>query len=133
MQDSQSFTGYLPKSLAHCQNVVSLILCYRYLFARCLSELAQLVLLLFSKGRSTHYSERLYDFSINILDVTRMSMSTISFLVQLDWKSLPIECLTLTYDLNGFKSRVIRHLILTVDSFKRDSLNALIYLCYFFL
>ena len=36
-----------------------------------------------------------------LLDVTRMSMSTVSFLAQLD--SLPIECFPLTYDLNGFK------------------------------
>ena len=27
------------------------------------------------------------------------------------WNSLPIECFALTYDLNGFKSRVNRHLM----------------------
>ena len=32
------------------------------------------------------------------------------------WNSLPIECFPLTYDLNGAKSRVNRHL-LTVGSF----------------
>ena len=37
-------------------------------------------------------------------DVTRMSISTVSFLAQLDWNFLPVECFPLTYDLNGFKS-----------------------------
>ena len=52
--------------LAHCQIVASLSLFYRYYFGRCLSELAQLVPLLFSRGRSTHYSDRLQDFSVTI-------------------------------------------------------------------
>ena len=34
--------------LAHCQNVASVSLCYRYYFGRCSSELAQLVPLPFS-------------------------------------------------------------------------------------
>ena len=38
--------------LAHRRNVASLSLFYRYYFGRCSSELAQLVLLLFSRGRS---------------------------------------------------------------------------------
>ena len=50
------------------------------------------------------------------LDVTRMSMSTVSFLAQLDSGILSIECFPLTYDLSGFKSRINRHL-LTVGSF----------------
>ena len=52
--------------LAHHQNVASLSLFYRYYFGRCSSELAQLVPLHFSRGRSTRYSERLYDFSVTI-------------------------------------------------------------------
>ena len=48
------------------------------------------------------------------LDVTRMSMSTVSFLAL--WNSLPIECFPLNYDLIGFKSRINRYL-LTVGSF----------------
>ena len=36
------------KPLAHCQNVASLSIFYRYCFGRCSSELAQLVPLLFS-------------------------------------------------------------------------------------
>ena len=41
----------------HRRNVVSLSLSYRYYFSRCFSELAQLVLLPFSRGRSTRYSD----------------------------------------------------------------------------
>ena len=53
--------------LAHCWNVASLSLFYRYYFGRCSSELAQLVPLPFSRGRSTLYSDRLHDFSVTIL------------------------------------------------------------------
>ena len=42
----------------------------------------------------------------SFLDVTRMSMSTVSFLIKLDSGILPIECFPLTYNLNGFKSRI---------------------------
>ena len=52
--------------LAHRRNVASLILFYRYYFGRCSSELAQLVPLPFSRGRSTCYSDRLHDFSVTI-------------------------------------------------------------------
>ena len=48
--------------LAHRRNVASLSLFYRYYFGRCSSELAQLVPLPFSQGRSTGYSDRLHDF-----------------------------------------------------------------------
>ena len=47
--------------LAHRRNVASLNLFYRYYFGRCSSELAQLVPLPFSRGRSTRYSDRLHD------------------------------------------------------------------------
>ena len=46
--------------LAHCQNVASLSLFYRYYFGRCSSELAQLISL------PTCYSDRLHDFSVTI-------------------------------------------------------------------
>ena len=52
--------------LAHRRNVASLSLFYRYYFGRCSSKLAQLVPLPYSRGRSTHYSDRLHDFSVNI-------------------------------------------------------------------
>ena len=38
--------------LAHCQNVASLSLFYRYYFGRCSSEMAELVPLPYSQGRS---------------------------------------------------------------------------------
>ena len=79
------------------------------------SELTQLAPLPYSRGRSTRYSDRLHDFS-TFLDVTRMAMSTVSFLAQLDSNSLLIECFPLTYDLNGLKARINRYLE-TVGSF----------------
>ena len=69
--------------LAHRRNVASLSLFYRYYFGRCSSELAQLVPLPFSRGSSTRYSDGLHDFLSSFLDVTRMSLSTVSFLAQL--------------------------------------------------
>ena len=52
--------------LAYRQNVASLSLLYRYYFGRCSSELAQLVPLPYCQGKSTRYSDRLHDFSVNI-------------------------------------------------------------------
>ena len=52
--------------LTHRRNVASLSLVYRYYFGRCSSELAQLVSLPFSRGRSTCYSDRLHDFAVTI-------------------------------------------------------------------
>ena len=103
--------------LAHCRNVASLILFYRYYFGRCSSELAQLVPLPFSRGRSTRHSDRLHDFSVTILrcykDVYVNSFFPCTARL---WNSLPIEGFPLTYDINGFKPRINRHL-LTVGFF----------------
>ena len=52
--------------LSHRRNVTSLSLFYRYYFVRCSSEMAQLVPLPYSRGRSTCYSDRLHDFSVTI-------------------------------------------------------------------
>ena len=60
-----SFAASL-EPLAHRQNVGSLSLFYRYYFGKCSSELAQLVPLPFSRGRSSRYSVRLHDFSVTI-------------------------------------------------------------------
>ena len=54
------------ETLSHRRNVASLSLFYRYYFGRCSSELAQLVPLSFSRGRSTRYSDRLDDLSVTI-------------------------------------------------------------------
>ena len=50
--------------LAHRRNVASLSLFYRYYFGKCSTELAELVPLPCSRGRSTRYSDRLHDFSV---------------------------------------------------------------------
>ena len=103
--------------LAHHRNVASLSLFYRYYFGRCSSELAQLVPLPFSRGRSTRYSDRLHDFSVTIPRCYK-DVYVNSFFPRTArlWNSLPIECFPLTYDLSGFKSRINRYL-LTVSSF----------------
>ena len=80
-----------------------LALFYRYYFGRFSSELAQLVPLCYSWGRSTRYSDRLHDFSVTIprcykdVYVNSFFPRTARF-----WNYLPIECFPLTYDLSGF-------------------------------
>ena len=74
-----------PEPLTHRQNVASLSLFYSYYFGRCSSELAQLVPLPYTRGRSTRYSDRLHDFSVTIPKcVTKLSISTVCFLTQVD-------------------------------------------------
>ena len=108
--------------LAHHRNVVSLSLFYRYYFGRCSSELAQLVPLPLSRERSTRYSDRLHDFSVTISRCHKdVYVNSVFHLTARLWNSLLIECFPLTCDLNGFKSRIIRHL-LTVGSFWRNFL-----------
>ena len=77
-----SFTACL-EPLAHCQNVASLSLFYRYYFGRCSSELAELVPLILEGGILVILTDCMI-FLSPFLDVTRMSMSTVSFLAQLD-------------------------------------------------
>ena len=108
--------GASLEPLAHCQNVATLNLFYRYYFDRCSSELAQLVPLPFSQGRSTFCSDRLHDFSATIPRCYK-NVYVNSFFLRTArlWNSLPIECFPLTYDLYEFKSRINRYL-LTVGS-----------------
>ena len=111
-----SLAGWL-EPLAYCWNVASLSLFCRYWSGRCSSELAELVPLPYSQGRSTRYSDWLHDFSVTIpryyKDVYVNSFFPCTIRL---WDLLPIECFSLNYDLNGFKSRINRHL-LTVGSF----------------
>ena len=68
----------------------------------CSSELAQLVQLPYSWGRSTHYSDRFHDFSVAISRCYKdvyVNTATLQ-------NSLPTKCFPLTYDLNGLKSRI---------------------------
>ena len=60
-----SLAAYL-EPLAHCWNLASLSLFFKYYFRRYSSELSHLVPLLFSRGRPTRYSDRLHVFSITI-------------------------------------------------------------------
>ena len=83
--------------LAHRRNVASLSLFYRYYFSRCSSELAQLVPLSFSRGRSTRYFDRLHGFSVTISRCYK-DVYVNSFFPRTDrlWNSLPIESFPLT-------------------------------------
>ena len=130
MQDCWSFTCYLSWTLGSSSKCGHFKSFYRYYFGRS-SELAQLVPLPFSRGRSTRYSDRL---SSVISPRCHKDFYVNSFFLRTArrWNSLPIECFPLTYDLNRFQSRMNRHL-LTVGSFWRDFLYSLIILCLFFL
>ena len=105
------------KPLPYCWNGASLSLFCRYYFGRHSSELAQLIPLPYSRGRCIHYSDRLYDISVTISRCYRFVYVNgfFPYIARL-WNSLPIECFPLTFDLNGFKPRINRHL-LTVGSF----------------
>ena len=74
--------------LAHRRNVASLSLFYRYYFGRCSSELAEMVPLPYSRGSLLVILIDYMIFLSPFLDVTRMSMSTVSFLAQLDSRIL---------------------------------------------
>ena len=117
MQDRWSITCCFSGTLTHCRNEASLSVFYRYYFGKCSAELAQLVPLPFSWGRSTRYSDRLHDFSVTIPRCYKDVYVNIFFprTARL-WNSLPIQYFCLTYDFSGFKSRINRHL-LTVGSF----------------
>ena len=108
--------------LAHHQNVASLSIFCRNYFGKCSSELAQLVLLSFSQGRSTHYSDRWHEFCVTIPRCYKDVKSFFSPTPRLR-NSLPAECFPLTYDLSGFKPTINRHL-LTVGCFYIDFLYA---------
>ena len=101
------------ETLAHGRNVAILSRFDRYDFDRGSSELAQLVPFLYSHGRFTRYCDRLHNFSVTIprcykdVYVNSFFLHTARF-----WNSPPIECFPLTYDVNGFKSLINRHLLL---------------------
>ena len=117
MQDCWYFTCCFSWTLGSLSKCGSWSLFYRYYFGRCSSELAQLVPLPFSWGRSTCYSDRLHDFSVTIHRCYK-DVYVNSFFPRTvrHWNSLPIEYFPLAYNISGFKSRINRHL-LTVGSF----------------
>ena len=105
-----SLTSSLER-LAHRQNVASLGLFCRYYFDTSSWELTQLVPLPFSDGRSSRYCDRLHDFSVTIPRFYKDAYLNSFFPHKARvWNSLPIECFALIYKLNGFKSRINRHL-----------------------
>ena len=78
---------------------------------------AQLVSLPYFRWRSTRYSDRQHDSSVTNPRLYKDVYVNCFFLrTARIWNSLPIECIPLTFDLNGFKSRNNRH-PLTVGSF----------------
>ena len=93
--------------LAHCRNVASLSQFYSYYFGRCLYELAEVISLPCSHGKSTYCSNRLPDFSVTIprcyKDVYFNSFFPCTARL---WNSLLAECFSLTYDLSGFNFRM---------------------------
>ena len=99
--------------LDHKNNAGILSFIHRYYFGRCSSELAELVPLSCSRGRSTLYSDRLHDFPVTISRSYKNVYAT-SFFTRIAklWTSLPAERFQMTYDLNSFKGRVNRHFLL---------------------
>ena len=101
-----------PEPLAHFWNEVILILFSGYYFGRCWSELGELVQLSYSRGRSTRYSDRLHGFSVAIpkryKDIYEGSFFSGA---ARPCNSVHAEYFPLTYDLNGCKSKVDRHLL----------------------
>ena len=100
--------------LAHCRNIGSLSLFYRYYFGGCSLALAQLVPLFLEISPLVILIECMIFLSL-FLDVTRMSLSTVSFLARLD-SEIPLSIEFFPLRLYGFKSRVNRHLLI-VGSF----------------
>ena len=76
--------GASLEPLAHCKNVASLSLFYKYYFGRSSSELTQPVPLPFLEGGLLVILIDCMIFLSPLLDVTRVSMSTVSFLKELD-------------------------------------------------
>ena len=86
--------------LAHRQNLATLSIFYRYYFGRCSSELAILVPLSDSRGKSTLPSGRLHDFSVTIPRCYKNVFVNSFFPCTARlWNSLTVECFPLTYDL----------------------------------
>ena len=110
MHDCCSFTCYLSWTLGSFPKCSQLkYFLYIYYFVRYSSELSQFVPLLYSQGRCTHYSDSLHDFSVRISRCYK-DVYINSFFLRIArlWNSLPIEFFPLSYDWNGFKSRINR-------------------------
>ena len=72
-------------------------------FGRCSFEVAQLVPLPYSRGRSIRYCDRLHDFCVTIARCNKDVYVNSFFSCTAGlWNSLPIQCFLLTYGRNGF-------------------------------
>ena len=84
-----------------------------YYFGTYLFELTQLVPLPYSQVKSSCYFDRLHYFSVTIprcyKDVYVNNFFLCTCTAKL-WNFLPIKYFPLNYDLDGFKSRINRHL-----------------------
>ena len=122
------------ETLVHHQNVGSFSLFYRYYFGRCYLNWPNWFHFLILKVGLLVILIDCMIFLSPCLDVLQGCLCqnfpsshrlTLIF-------SLPIECFFSTYDLNGFKCGINRHL-LTAGFLYRDFLYVLTFLCFFFL
>ena len=106
------------KPLGNCRNVASLILLYRYYFGGCSFDLTKPVPIPCSRRRSTRFSDRLHDFSVNVPKCYKIAyVNSFSLCTARFWNSLSPKWFPLTYDLNSRRSRVNRR-VLSLGSFK---------------
>ena len=101
-------------------NVASWSHFYRYYFGICSSELHQMLSPPYFLGSSVRHPDRLHDFLVTIATYYK-DVCANSFLPPpvILWKSLQkwsIEFFSLTCDLDGFKSRLSRHLLFVGSS-----------------
>ena len=80
--DNPSFAASL-EPLVHRQHVANLSLLYRYYFGRSSSELAEMIPLPYSSGRSIHYSDTGFDLSFGSV-IMKICPFTISYWVNED-------------------------------------------------
>ena len=110
----------LLNPLTNCWNVARLILFYRYYSVRCSSEMPQMIPFHCSQVRFTPYSDRLPDFSDTIPSCYKDVYVNNSFpCIDRLRNSLLIQWFLLTYNLNGFMSRISRHLLAVKFFLKR--------------
>ena len=98
--------------LAHRQNVASLCLLCRYYFGRYSCQLAHLAQRPYYQWRSTGYSDGLHYFSVTIFRLYKDIYMNNCFPYAAGLELSDHRMLSFSYDLNGFKFRGNRHLLL---------------------
>ena len=100
------------------QNAVSSSLFCGYYFGRCSPEFANMIPMPYSRWSSTFYVTDCMISQSPFVAVLWISILTNFCLAQLDsWNSLRGECSPLMYDLNSFKSKIIKPLLKSKLSF----------------